>query len=235
LRVRRRGAFTLIELLVVIAIVAVLMGVLLPALSGAREAGRATACLSNHRQIFLACRAYADENKGSGPALGQPYGALPNWALVVQSSAGVQGTTTNELLSTRSVLVCPSARAFYAREMTRTYAANATGLSGLPAGPDGRADRANYDDANSPAHVRYDLVAFPSTTPVVFDGAAAVITGDAPPPTRTASVLDLRLTDHVTGRLGRFHNARKAFQAGFFDGSAAVRTEVAGEWLKALP
>lgn len=60
----RINAFTLIELLVAIAIIAVLIGILLPALRHAREAGRSTICLSRERQIHLAMAIYAGENKG---------------------------------------------------------------------------------------------------------------------------------------------------------------------------
>ncbi|MCB9844595.1 MAG: type II secretion system protein [Phycisphaeraceae bacterium] len=55
-----RRAFTLIELLVVIAIIAVLVAILLPALSGTREAGRSAVCLSNQRQIGAAAGSYAE-------------------------------------------------------------------------------------------------------------------------------------------------------------------------------
>ena len=59
---RRRRAFTLIELLVVIAVIAVLMGILMPALGKAREQGKRAACLSNLRQLLLSWSMYADAN-----------------------------------------------------------------------------------------------------------------------------------------------------------------------------
>jgi prepilin-type N-terminal cleavage/methylation domain-containing protein/prepilin-type processing-associated H-X9-DG protein len=57
----RRG-FTLIELLVVIAIIAVLMGILMPALSRARESAKRTVCANNLRGLTLAWTMYADDN-----------------------------------------------------------------------------------------------------------------------------------------------------------------------------
>lgn len=62
---RTRPAFTLIELLVVIAIVALLISLLLPALSSAREAGRTVRCASNLRQLAVAALAHAHDRKGS--------------------------------------------------------------------------------------------------------------------------------------------------------------------------
>ena len=60
----RDGGFTLIELLVVIAIIALLAGLLLPALGAAKTTGRSAACQSNLRQLQLAWLSYAGENHG---------------------------------------------------------------------------------------------------------------------------------------------------------------------------
>jgi prepilin-type N-terminal cleavage/methylation domain-containing protein/prepilin-type processing-associated H-X9-DG protein len=64
---QKRRAFTLIELLVVIAIIALLMGILMPALNRARGQGRAVACLSNLKQLGLALQMYADAYNGLFP------------------------------------------------------------------------------------------------------------------------------------------------------------------------
>lgn len=58
-------AFTLVELLVVIGVIALLISVLMPALSKAREQAQVTKCLSNIRQLAVAWSMYANDHKGS--------------------------------------------------------------------------------------------------------------------------------------------------------------------------
>ena len=93
------SAFTLIELLVVIAIIAILAALLLPALTRAKEKSKIISCRSNLRQVGLACRMYADENRDKLP----PIGGYWAWDADVN--------TIKLLLAqgfSRDILYCPS-------------------------------------------------------------------------------------------------------------------------------
>ena len=68
---RADHAFTLIELLVVIAIIAILIGILVPTLAGARETARRAVCQANQKQILAVSHAYANDYDGRLPH--------PNW------------------------------------------------------------------------------------------------------------------------------------------------------------
>ena len=113
----RKKRFTLIELLVVIAIIAILSGMLLPALGNAKAFGKNAQCLNQEKQFSLILMNYADANNGWGPVV-KASGGYTRWPAQV-----VEGGYLKQL----ELFICPEAElykhatyVFHARGKSRT-------------------------------------------------------------------------------------------------------------------
>jgi len=147
-RSRRPLAFTLIELLVVIAIIAILAGMLLPALSKAKEQGQRARCIANMKQILLCIHMYVGDHEDYLPYTSWSSGTydVANWMYTrMRTNAPehrVEFGTLWPYHQTRQLYWCPLDRTntalFKAREMqVGSYVMNGA-VSGYDTGPSGQ-------------------------------------------------------------------------------------------------
>ncbi|MDD2711220.1 MAG: type II secretion system protein [Verrucomicrobiae bacterium] len=159
------ASFTLIELLVVIGILSLLMALLSPSLSAAREKARQTQCLNNMRQFHLATQLYMSNWEGKIMPNGANVGGWDQW--------NSDYTVTEKFLGGgffKKTLVCPTAEKAYLRPLTGntsitcTYSINAD--FGYYETGDSHTITSESQIQNNPAQLVY-----------LIDGAQAVVSG----------------------------------------------------------
>lgn len=170
-------AFTLIELLVVISIIALLVGILLPALGAARRSAMTAVCLSNCRQMGVAEFTYANENKNRLPIPFLTNNQSRPWQSAIYEyltgskldpSDTANGSTHDYLIGT--AFICPTAsfQETNPQNFQLSYAMNASLLGQSAEKPD--PFQPNLQNNPITELKFYDLIEAPDQTLIVADG-----------------------------------------------------------------
>jgi prepilin-type N-terminal cleavage/methylation domain-containing protein/prepilin-type processing-associated H-X9-DG protein len=175
---KHRSGFTLVELLVVIGVIAILAGILLPAIAGARQSARQMECSNNLRQIALAIVQYADNNDGIFPAARQPSGVRYRWQMSLAPYVGrvTRYDFEQESTSWANPIVnesfnCPAIESSRAQDETNgryNLRRGSYGLNWMRCGAFGNPAQAGVDDP-----------AYPHRQRSIAAASATVLIGDA--------------------------------------------------------
>lgn len=157
------SAFTLIELLVVIAIIAILAGMLLPALAQAKAKSQGTLCNSNMRQIGLAYKFYADDHDSKLVEFGKDLPSGPNDWIPNHPFYTYWPDLLRNYLQNRAVVHCPQAKNS-SFGIGMTYSTGTAGIGFLSASTSVR----EHQIASPSATVIYGDSAVMSTASVVL-------------------------------------------------------------------
>lgn len=162
------STFTLIELLVVTAIIAILAGMLLPALATAKEKVSRTQCVSNNRQLGLALQLYVGDNSDGMPWPNWENSYGPGWLYQPTSGHAPDPWKTNELtmveqglyfkyLGVRKVYYCPLDRTNHVSFIQRGQRVSSYIMNGAVC-RFGQMDRPIQSDSLCPLGTRHQTV-----------------------------------------------------------------------------
>ena len=176
---RTTAGFTIVELLVVIAIIAMLIGLLLPAVQSAREAGRRATCINNQKNIALACMRH-DDTKGYLPGWRNLVGSsTTSWTVPILPflerndvyTGWVAGTPAAPYLA---LYTCPSSPADSTTVPTLAYAGNCGSASNAPPNASGLLGR--RFDGVMVDNLATGTMAFKSTLDMVSEADGSTMT-----------------------------------------------------------
>ena len=230
-------AFTLVELLVVIGIIAVLIALLLPALSAARESAQSLKCLSNLRQCYMGFQLYSNDYGGWYPVtsndLAPGTGTIRTWSnhLVSRYDIGFRANGIRASYLPRAATICPST----VNSVTDSVK------------PDTSLSNISYGLAIMPViNATYQRYVLAGTWNVLIqraprNGANIAMLADSlsmhssAPPLHMYGTFRSNGDSDYSGRIHVLHNRGRRFNAAFYDGHASSLTALQADKELALP